>query len=788
MIRSYYSFPFLVVFFVFSCNEPATDQLVDYLKSSAAIEGSESYLASPYVAAGDRVYIVGHQDGTFPDLGWHVQNEMGGIWDHPIKLMDGYTLSIGIDGEAAECLPPAETFVNFPIGNQHTYPLVSGLLIDRFQIVPDGVEGVVIEYQIENNTDQAKDVVLQFGSMIDLRPVWLAERQKILDGKDIFYYDMEQQLIHAKDSLNPWFLTISSDFPIKHVTAGIGCQPHAGNGIDAMMTQEFSIDAGSIQPVRYFVAGSYQSSAEATTTNQLLKSSYGNLISAKTRRYEQLQQRNTLVTDDDGINQMYEWVRYNTDWLMRDVPEVGRGLSAGIPDYPWWFGTDNGYAIEGMLAYGMLEEAVSTIDLITRLSDDANDNSGQIMHEASTNGVVFNPGNLNTTPKFIHAMWQTYRWVGSDSLLIDYWPIAQRGVEWIEHQDKDGNGYPDGPGMMEIDGLHTEMIDVIAYLEQGYRAAAYLAYAVGETVMADIYLRKSALLIKKINSEWWVEDFQSFADFRSDHKQAVELIEAAIVRSDTINKPWSVEELQSTLLEIKGNPTKETSGYVVHHNWVVNTPMETGSADSEKALLALGTAQKYQNRFGMFVTGIDRDEAQEQATQWKAFSYVGAVMTLPTGVQAIAAANYGQVDLAYAYLKNLENSFSYALPGSMYEVSPDFGMIAQAWNAYAVAVPVVMHFFGIQPDAANKTVRVKLNLPSQWETASLERVRIGENQLTIRFELIGGKRNVTLIQTVADWKIMFDAQVNQIQTSEDGLINSPEGIFVLTGNRQEITY
>ena len=48
---------------------------------------------------------------------------------------------------------------------------------------------------------------------------------------------------------------------------------------------------------------------------------------------------------------------------------------------------------------------------------------------------------------------------------------------------------------------------------------------------------------------------------------------------------------------------------MLHHNWVVNTPMEMGIADPEKAVLALETARNFVNPFGMFVTGIDRDES-----------------------------------------------------------------------------------------------------------------------------------------------------------------------------------
>jgi hypothetical protein len=33
-----------------------------------------------YVAAGDRAYVVGVQDGTFPPIGWHISGHMGGVW------------------------------------------------------------------------------------------------------------------------------------------------------------------------------------------------------------------------------------------------------------------------------------------------------------------------------------------------------------------------------------------------------------------------------------------------------------------------------------------------------------------------------------------------------------------------------------------------------------------------------------------------------------------------------------------------------------------------------------
>ena len=135
-----------------------------------------------------------------------------------------------------------------------------------------------------------------------------------------------------------------------------------------------------------------------------------------------------------------------------------------------------------------------------------------------------------------------------------------------------------------------------------------------------------------------------------------------------------------------------------------------GIADPNKAVQALKTAEKFVNPFGVFVTGIDRDESagsdDGSFEGSNVFSYTGAVMTLPTGVQAISENNYGRPDQAMNYLNRMTRTFSYALPGSMYEVSPDYGMVVQALNIYSFAVPIVHQFFGIRPMASKKEICV----------------------------------------------------------------------------------
>ena len=261
--------------------------------------------------------------------------------------------------------------------------------------------------------------------------------------------------------------------------------------------------------------------------------------------------------------------------------------------------------------------------------------------------------------------------------------------------------------------------------------------------------------------QWWVEEAGSYADFISTNKLALPLIANAIVRADTLQKPWVVDELKAIQKKLKQLSSDKKSGHVVFHNWVVNTPLEMGIADVDKASKSLSTARKFTNNFGVYVTGIDRMEGIDSivtSNRKKNFSYTGAVMTLPTGMQAICEARYGNPDSALRYLKLLSNSFSYALPGSLYEISPDFGMAVQAWTIYSVAVPIVNYLFGVQPAAYNKTVALQPRLPQSWKTASLDNINVGDNVISIAIESSGLTNTYTLSQSREDWKLVLDVQ------------------------------
>lgn len=783
----------LSVFFLNGCEEQQVFNLGDALDKTTSITGKSEYLDSPYVTAGNRVYMVGYQNGSFPDLGWHIKGEMGGIWNHPIKLMDGFTAEIQINGDTIP-LNNAESFVNYPFANQHRF-LVNDKNIEvlRTQFVPDDMEGLVIQYTFINTTKNPTDFTFAFTGNSDLRPTWLGERTEMVNGSDIAEYTENIWGWIFRDADNPWSACIASNIkPERKFTSLTDTKNFTASGTSLF---DISLPNNEVKTISFAISGSYVTENAAIATAEKLHTDLPKLFESKKLRYEKLANQTKLTISNKKLEQTFEWLKYNCDWLVRTVPEVGTGITAGIPDYPWWFGVDSEYALQGYMAVGQEDAVYNTIKLLDSVSEAVNGN-GKIIHEMSTNGAVFNTGNINETPQFATLIWRIYQWNGDQAFLEKYFPTIEKGLQWLmEENDADKNGFPEGFGMMEIHGLDSEMIDVAVYTQKGFDDAAKMADILQRKSLANTYEAIAANLKDKINTEFWSENFNSYADFIGTDKQTLHLIEDAMIRADTLDKPWSIKEMKETKQFILDNPSDKPRPFVLHHNWVVNTPMEMGIADKDKALKALETAKNYVNPFGVFVTGIDRDEsAGSNENTYKAppiFTYTGAVMTLPTGVSSIAENNYGRPNEALDYLQRMTRSFSYALPGSMYEVSPDFGMMAQAWNIYSYAYPIVHQFFGIQPNAAQKEIVIKPQMPDKWNNASLENVKVGDNEVSVYYHKSSKSLTVRTIQTRWDWslkvilpKAKFQNANLVVRQGED--ISLDDDSYIITSNNGEI--
>ncbi|HYK47993.1 MAG TPA: hypothetical protein VEV83_22600, partial [Parafilimonas sp.] len=160
-----------------------------------------------YLTAGDRTYIVGTQSGNFPDLGGHVKGEMGGLWMPPVKLLDGFWMKISdVDEKSDAWMKEAKQFINYPYGNKFIYaPVLNGIEVERFQFCPQARAGIVIEYELKNESHQQRNLQLEFVVKTDVSPVWFSTENNIIDAPDTVQWLRDKHLFAASDTKHAWF-------------------------------------------------------------------------------------------------------------------------------------------------------------------------------------------------------------------------------------------------------------------------------------------------------------------------------------------------------------------------------------------------------------------------------------------------------------------------------------------------------------------------------------------------------------------------------------------------------
>ena len=73
---------------------------------------------------------------------------------------------------------------------------------------------------------------------------------------------------------------------------------------------------------------------------RVAKENLKDLYEQKRLRYEEIDRTAAITIPDTLLMTAYQWGKYNSDWLVRDVPGLGNAMSAGLPDYPWFFSND----------------------------------------------------------------------------------------------------------------------------------------------------------------------------------------------------------------------------------------------------------------------------------------------------------------------------------------------------------------------------------------------------------------------------------------------------------------
>ncbi len=728
-------------------------------------QNNTSYLC---VTAGDRLYSIGDQAGNFPAVGFHVPGEMGGVWQQPIKLLDGFRLNI-TDRKTAvsQQLDKADSFVTYSFTSQFLYSLPEqNLKVTRTQFVPDHIPLLIVEYAVTNHGAVDKELIIRFSADVNLMPVWLGERTDMIDSTDeLLSFDRQTSTVFFKDNKNSWFTGISTESRSSDFD-GIRKSNYRGKGLTGGLSVLIKLAKGKTGFLRFYISGSDQNRKEIDRNIALAKSSLSGLFIAKKQRYQQLEKNASIEVPDKKIMEAYQWGKYSSDWLVRDVPGLGRAMSAGLPDYPWFFSNDQSSAFDALFGTIRPDIFYSSWKMLRQSSYKVNGENGRIIHEVSTNGSVYDKGRMEESQSYIITAWNIFRWTGDIAFLKDNYEHGGKVWKWLQEHDTNHNGYIEGYGGAEIKGLNSEMLDVQVATAVFLETMADMASILNDMDAAKTYRQKAEQLRININRDWWVPTEKRYGDFISTKEKAISIIDSALAkRVDPARNIWAQKKL-TELKESIQNGSYPDHAYVVYYNANAN-PLEAGLADTTKAVDALKRIRFFTNKYGLYISGIERpdDIRVDEGTfhHDKEFNYNHAVMPAATASLAIIACRYGSPDTALDYMHMLLNSFSFATPGTTYEVSPDYGMFVQAWNIRGINIPLIHYFFGIDPCAYKKEIRLKPNFPEAWGNASIKNVIIGDNLVSVDYRKSGDTKEFTVKMTKPLWTMkLYVGSCNKI--------------------------
>lgn len=672
---------------------------------------SENLPLKRYVAAGNRAYIVGTQNGDFPPMGWHIQGAMGGVWAHPIRLLEGYWFTVN-----GTPLTNALTFTSGTGYVKLEFPPVHDTEITRVEFGLDDTPAVLIGLTLHNLASVSRDFDIQCDVKPNLIGAYPWSWSRVPHG-----FHPDGNITQVIDG------TLIFQRRNRAWAAAVGCLP-AATSTDHGFRWQLGVPPQDSLTVWIGVAGSTDSVTQARAAlDDALRDPSARLRSRQADR-QTLLDRSRITTPDPHINDALQWGKLNLADLRidvgrmivrdvhegRDYPEPAgeiddcTGIGAGYPDYMSIFGVDGLYTVFPLVASGQIDTALGHLRLLRQVSRLINDSSGKIVHEITPDGSVYygtnrHSGNTNETLLYALAVEFVWQWTGAQAVFDEHYTFVCQGLRTFL-----GTGHwPHGRGIVERDGMGPCTLDNAVYGVLALQALTRMAAAAGDINTHRWAERRAGQLAATFEDTWWMTSESLYADS----------------------------------LNVSGRPQQS-------RHWTVVSPMAAGIAAPDHAAAALSRLESadFSHANGLYHTGIGGLSEHSSETR---------IWTLPNALMAIAEANYGRTEQALRYLNTLTAHIDLEMPGAFAEMLPGPGydpfqdmhkrlMFMQAWSSVGLQWLVIRYLLGIQPALASGQMMVAPLIPEGWRFLRAEQVHVGTGILTVHAERDGGCCSTTI--------------------------------------------
>ena len=367
----------------------------------------------------------------------------------------------------------------------------------------------------------------------------------------------------------------------------------------------------------------------------------------------------------------------------------------------------------------------------------ANGRSGKVVHEVTPDGQVYfgantDAGNTDETAKFPSTVALVWRWTGDDAFRDEMYPFAVRNMRYIYRElDADGDGWPEGLGNVEREGMGEEKLDNTVYTIRGLRDLADLAASKGDGATRS-----------------WATG------------------EGRRPASSGSTPPGGTAPTPSSTPTRSTNPGNEQ---VFQRHWIGVTPAEVelkrpGRPDGPLASLEHAQRARREARGALLHRRVralpHRHRAhlgrgRQPGSLVRQRDLLGAVRAVGVHPEHLDHGRRprrrwgGWVPASWSTTRRATRASQldpsvWELPGAMPEIapSPDFGSnmekkfterssVLQAWGAYGILWPVVHYQLGVSPDLGRGRVSVVPQVPSGQSSVSGRQVRLGSGWVDV---------------------------------------------------------
>ena len=685
-------------------------------------------LHDDYVVSSNKIYIIGSQDGTFRKLGFHVPGEMGGIIAQPIKMADGYSLEI--DGK--QLIGKKYTFDNGD--SVFSYEEAFGTL-ERREIAVPNEKAIVIK--LSPNFKEAKTLTVTMD--FHIMGCWTAEDCGHINDATILASANEKQVI-VKSEIHPNYVGLFSNLCFE--------QAFRAEGDHLLATLTFENITN--EEIQFLMISNNESEEALVVKHQELFSRLNILLEDKNEKLNKMFGKSELKTNDKAFDDAFNALKINYDMLIQNIDGIGEGYTAGFPDYPWFFGCDTTYGINGTLAVGQHKMTLQSLRLLKQISHECNDGNGRVMHEISPFGYVYNKGNLQETPQFITAVYEAYTWTGDRAFLEEMYDFCKKGMKWVESKAIDGIICPKGAGIIEINGVDGRLIDIAIWTYKAYETLEKMATIFGEEDLATTYKQKAEAQAKEIVEKFYSKEERFFADIictKDEIMASKDLLINSVKNTKTQHEALKV--YFDKLLEKECEQDELIP--VVLKNWITVLPYTEHFLTEEMLEEGLEEMKKpnFYNASGMKL-GCMCDDANDPSDDLYS---INKSMSINTGYMAEVFARNKDANRGYALLKKLTDCAALGMPTAISEILPNDnqGCFMQFWSGYGIHHVFVRYILGIEVDAPNKNITIKPNLPESLTDITLNNLLVGECHYNITYKVREGKVTVRVEKDRADY-------------------------------------